>query len=160
MTVKEFCKANGLKYQTVYKKIAHHKNKELAGHITKIKGESIDLDDYAADFLLPIKVKILQAVQECEAIALENDELKGKLDVAEFNLKQAKDRIVDITAESQKLTVKITELTADLSDKSNLLSEFEKHNEQLERNISNLTEENSTLKSQLDSVPKLFRKNS
>ena len=76
MTVKEFCKANGLKYQTVYKKIAHHKNKELAGHITKIKGESIDLDDYAADFLLPIKVKILQAVQECEAIALENDELK------------------------------------------------------------------------------------
>lgn len=160
MTVKEFCKANGLKYQTVYKKIARHKNKELAGHITKIKGESIDLDDYAADFLLPIKVKILQAVQECEAIALENDELKGKLDVAEFNLKQAKDRIVDITAESQKLTVKITELTADLSDKSNLLSEFKKHNEQLERNISNLTEENSTLKSQLDSVPKLFRKNS
>lgn len=159
MTVKGFCKANGLKYQTVYKKIAHHKNKELAGHITKIKGESIDLDYYAADFLLPIKVKILQAVQECEAIALENDELKGKLDVAEFNLKQAKDRIVDITAESQKLTVKITELTADLSDKSNLLSEFKKHNEQLERNISNLTEENSTLKSQLDSVPKLFRKN-
>lgn len=160
MTVKEFCKANGLKHQTVYKKIAHHKNKELAGHITKIKGESIDLDDYAADFLLPIKVKILQAVQECEAIALENDELKGKLDVAEFNLKQAKDRIVDITAESQKLTVKITELTADLSDKSNLLSELKERNEQLENIISNLTEENSTLKSQLDSVPKLFRKNS
>lgn len=160
MTVKEFCKANGLKHQTVYKKIAHHKNKELAGHITKIKGESIDLDDYAADFLLPIKVKILQAVQECEAIALENDELKGKLDVAEFNLKQAEERIVDIIAENQKLTAKITELTADLSDKSNLLSELKERNEQLENIISNLTEENSTLKSQLDSVPKLFRKNS
>lgn len=153
MTVKEFCKANGLKYQTVYKKIVHHKNKELAGHITKIKGESIDLDDYAADFLLPINVKILQAVQECEAIALENDELKGKLE-------QAESKIFDITAESQKLTAKITEITADLSDRSNQLSEFKKHNEQLENIISNLTEENSTLKSQLDSVPKLFRKNS
>ncbi len=160
MTVKEFCKVNGLKYQTVYKKISHHKDKELAGHITKFKGESIDLDDYAADFLLPIKVKILQAVQECEAIALENDELKGKLDVAEFNLKQAEERIVDIIAENQKLTAKITELTADLSDKSNLLSELKERNEQLENIISNLTEENSTLKSQLDSVPKLFRKNS
>ena len=159
MRVSTFCEKYKISPQAVYKKMKKHKAR-LEGHIKKDKGNVLDLDDYAADFLLPIKVKILQAVQECEAIALENDELKGKLDVAEFNLKQAKDRIVDITAESQKLTVKITELTADLSDKSNLLSEFKKHNEQLERNISNLTEENSTLKSQLDSVPKLFRKNS
>lgn len=159
MTVKEFCKVNGLKYQTVYKKISHHKDKELAGHITKFKGESIDLDDYAADFLLPIKVKILQAVQECEAIALENDELKGKLEASELKIEQTESKILDITAENKKLTAKITEITADLSDRSNQLSEFKKHNEQLENIISNLTEENNTLKSQLDSVPRLFRKN-
>lgn len=145
MTVKEFCKANGLKYQTVYKKIAHHKNKELAGHITKFKGESIDLDDYAADFLLPINVKILQAVQECEAIALENDELKGKLE-------QAESKIFDITAENQKLKLQC-------NDYRLRISELEHKADDYEKNIAELTEENNTLKSQLDSVPRLFRKN-
>ena len=53
MTVKEFCRKYNLKYQTVYRKIATHKNNELAGHIIKEKGESLALDDYAVDFLTP-----------------------------------------------------------------------------------------------------------
>ena len=166
MTVKEFCKKYSLKYQTVYKKISHHKNKELAGHITKIKGESIDLDDYAVDFLLPISVKIIQAVEECEIIACENDELKDKLAAAEFDIKQTESRLTDAIGE-------ITKLTADLSYKANQLSECRERNKQLEtqceeycqrisvleKSIAELTKENSTLKAQLEAIPRLFRKN-
>ena len=38
MTVKELCSNYDLKFQTVYKKISQHKDNELAGHITKVKG--------------------------------------------------------------------------------------------------------------------------
>lgn len=75
MTVKELCKEYGLKFQTVYKKIKNHQ-KELDGHITKVKGKSLELDEFAVALILPIQVKVLQAVDECEAIARENDELK------------------------------------------------------------------------------------
>ncbi len=64
MTVKELCSNYDLKFQTVYKKITHHKDKELAGHITKVKGESLELDDFAVDFLLPTHVKVMQAIEE------------------------------------------------------------------------------------------------
>ena len=72
MKVKELCSNYGLKFQTVYKKISHHKDKELAGHFTKAKGESLELDDFAVDFLLPTHVKVMQAIEECEGIAREN----------------------------------------------------------------------------------------
>lgn len=83
MTVKELCSNYGLKFQTVYKKITHHKDNELAGHITKVKGESFELDDFAVDFLLPIRVKVIQAIEECEGIVRENNDLKDKLYSAE-----------------------------------------------------------------------------
>lgn len=79
MTVKELCSNYDLKFQTVYKKISHHKDNELAGHITKVKGDSLKLDDFAVDFLLPTHVKVMQAIEECEGIARENAELKDKL---------------------------------------------------------------------------------
>ena len=69
MTVKSLCKKYGLKFQTVYKKITHYKDNELAGHITKVKGYSLELDDFAIDFLLPTHVKVMQAIEECEGIA-------------------------------------------------------------------------------------------
>ena len=180
MTVKEFCKKYNLKYQTVYKKIAHHKNKELAGHVTKIKGESIDLDDYAVDFLTPFNVKVIRTVEECEAVISENSDLKDRLYAAELNLEQAEAKLSDIIAENEKLSAKITELTADLSDKSNQISECIEHTEQLElqcedyrqkiselehkasdyeKSIAELTEVNSTFKAQLEAVPRIFRKN-
>ena len=83
MTVKEQCSNYGLKFQTVYKKITHHKDNELAGHITKVKGESFELDDFAVDFLLPTRVKVIQAIEECEGIVRENNDLKDKLYSAE-----------------------------------------------------------------------------
>ena len=83
MTVKELCSNYGLKFQTVYKKITHHKDNELAGHITKVKGESFELDDFAVDFLLPTHVKVIQAIEEYEGIVRENNALKDKLYSAE-----------------------------------------------------------------------------
>ena len=83
MTVKALCEKYSLKFQTVYKKISHHKDKELAGHITKAKGESLELDDFAVDFLLPTRVKVIQAIEECEGIVRENNDLKDKLYSAE-----------------------------------------------------------------------------
>ena len=83
MTVKELCSNYGLKFQTVYKKITHHKDNELAGHITNVKGESFELDDFAVDFLLPTRVKVIQAIEECEGIVRENNDLKDKLYSAE-----------------------------------------------------------------------------
>ena len=83
MTVKELCSNYDLKFQTVYKKISHHKDNELAGHITKVKGESFELDDFAVDFLLPTRVKVIQAIEECEDIVRENNDLKDKLYSAE-----------------------------------------------------------------------------
>ena len=65
MTVKELCSNYDLKFQTVYKKISHHKDKELAGHIKMVKGASLELDDFAVDFLLPTHVKVMQAIEEC-----------------------------------------------------------------------------------------------
>ena len=79
MTVKSLCSNYDLKFQTVYKKITHHKDNELAAHITKVKGESLELDYFAIDFLLPTHVKVMQAIEECEGIAHENEELKDKL---------------------------------------------------------------------------------
>ena len=80
MTVKSLCEKYVLKFQTVYKKITHHKDNELAGHITKVKGASLELDDFAVDFLLPTHVKVMQAIEECEGIARENAELQDKLE--------------------------------------------------------------------------------
>ena len=79
MTVKALCEKYSLKFQTVYKKITHHKDNELAGHITKVKGESLELDDFAIDFLLPTQVKVIKAIEECEGIVRENNDLKDKL---------------------------------------------------------------------------------
>jgi len=51
MTVKEFCEKYNISFQTVYKKIKRHKNKELAEHITKNTSSPVEFDDYAVEFL-------------------------------------------------------------------------------------------------------------
>ena len=50
MTVKEFCSKYEMKYQTVYKRIKNNRNKVLDGHITKEKGRSMEIDEYAEIF--------------------------------------------------------------------------------------------------------------
>ena len=83
MTIKEYCEKYDQKFQTVYKKITHHKHSELEGHIIRSKGKSMEIDDFAVDFLLPTQVKVIQAIEECEGIVRENNDLKDKLYSAE-----------------------------------------------------------------------------
>lgn len=170
MTVKSLCEKYGLKFQTVYKKITHHKDKELAGHITKIKGESLELDDFAVDFLLPTHVKVMQAIEECEGIARENAELQDKLESAAADAEQANEQLSKVLADNENLLAEIDSLKRSLSEKDKESSELseqlesERHTaeqaiRELENRISELTEENRLLTEKYEAIPKIFRKN-
>ncbi len=170
MTVKELCSNYDLKFQTVYKKISHHKDKELAGHITKIKGESLELDDFAVDFLLPTHVKVMQAIEECEGIVRENEELKDKLESAEIITEQTDNQLSKALADNENLLAEIDSLKRSLSEKDKEISELseqleaERHTSEqaireLEKRISELTEENRLLTEKYEAIPKIFRKN-
>lgn len=170
MTVKSLCEKYGLKFQTVYKKITHHKDNELAGHITKVKGESLELDDFAIDFLLPTHVKVMQAIEECEGIARENEELKDKLESAEIITEQTDNQLSKALADNENLLAEIDSLKRSLSEKDKEISELseqleaERHTSEqaireLEKRISELTEENRFLTEKYEAIPKIFRKN-
>ena len=132
------------------------------------------------DFLTPFNVKVIQAVEECEAVITENSELKDKLYAAECNLRQAEIRISDITAENEKLNAEITVLTDELSDKVKVIKELElqcnnyrqkiseleqsadnyiKSITELKKSVSTLTEESKLLTEKYEAIPKIFRKN-
>ena len=176
MTVKALCEKYSLKFQTVYKKITHHKDNELAGHITKVKGESLELDDFAVDFLLPTQVKVIQAIEECESIVRENNDLKDKLysteTIAEQTDKLLSKALADnekLTAENTELRVKIEERESIIHDKYSRIAELSEQLEaersiseqkicKLEKRISELNEDNRLLTERLEAVPKIFRK--
>ena len=170
MTVKELCINYDLKFQTVYKKISHHRDKELAEHITKVKGESLELDDFAIDFLLPTHVKVMQAIEECEGIARENEELQDKLESAEADAEQANEQLSKALADNENLLAEIDSLKRSLSEKDKESSELseqleaERHTSEqaireLENRIAELTEENRLLNEKYEAIPKIFRKN-
>ena len=170
MTVKSLCEKYGLKFQTVYKKITHHKDKELAGHITKVKGESLELDDFAIDFLLPTHVKVMQAIEECEGIARENAELQDKLESTAADAEQANEQLSKALEDNENQLTEIDRLTSSLSKKDKEISELserleaERHTSEqtigeLEKRISELTEENRLLTEKYEAIPKIFRKN-
>lgn len=170
MTVKALCEKYSLKFQTVYKKITHLKDNELAGHITKVKGESLELDDFAIDFLLPTHVKVMQAIEECEGIARENEELKDKLESAEIITEQTDNQLSKALADNENLLAEIDRLKSDLSEKNKEINELsekfetERHTSEqtireLEKSIAGLSNENKLLTEKLEAVPKIFRKN-
>ena len=170
MTVKELCSNYDLKFQTVYKKISHHRDKELAGHFTKAKGESLELDDFAVDFLLPTHVKVMQAIEECEGIARENAELQDKLESAKEDAEQANEQLSKVLEDNENLLAEIERLTSSLSEKDKEINELseqleaERHTSEktigeLKKRISELTEENRLLTEKYEAVPKIFRKN-
>lgn len=170
MTVKSLCEKYVLKFQTVYKKITHHKDNELAGHITKVKGASLELDDFAVDFLLPTHVKVMQAIEECEGIARENAELQDKLYSAETIAEQTDKQLSKALSDNEKLTDEIDRLKSDLSEKNKEINELsekfetERHTSEqtireLEKSIAELSNENELLTEKLEAVPKFFRKN-
>ena len=170
MTVKALCEKYSLKFQTVYKKITHHKDNELAGHITKVKGESLELDDFAIDFLLPTHVKVMQAIEECEGIVRENEELKDKLESAEIIAEQTDNQLSKALADNENMLAEIDRFKSSLSEKDKKIYELsekletERHTSEqtireLKKSIAELSNENRILTEKLEAVPKIFRKN-
>ena len=170
MTVKALYEKYSLKFQTVYKKISHHKDKELAGHITKVKGESLELDDFAVDFLLPAQVKVIRAIEECESIVRENNDLKDKLYSAETIAEQTDKQLLKAFADNEKLIAEIIRFKSSLSEKDKKIYELSEQLEterntseqtirELKRRILELNEDNRLLTERLEAVPKIFRKN-
>ena len=170
MTIKEYCEKYDQKFQTVYKKIAHHKHSELEGHVIRSKGKSMEIDDFAVDFLLPTQVKVIQAIEECEGIVRENNDLKDKLYSAETIAEQTDKQLSKALADNEKLTDEIDCLKSDLSEKNKEINELSEKFEterhisdqtikELEKRISELNEDNRLLTERLEAVPKIFRKN-
>ena len=170
MTIKEYCEKYDQKFQTVYKKIAHHKHSELEGHVILSKGKSMEIDDFAVDFLLPTHVKVMQAIEECEGIARENAELQDKLESAESIAEQTDNQLSKALADNENLLAEIDSLKRSLSERDKEISELseqleaERHTSEqaireLEKRISELTEENRLLTEKYEAIPKIFRKN-
>ena len=169
MTIKEYCKKYDQKFQTVYKKIAHHKHSELEDHVILSKGKSMEIDDFAVDFLLPTQVKVIRAIEECEGIVRENNDLKDKLYSAETIAEQTDKQLSKALADNEILLAEIDRLTSSLSEKDKEISELseqleaERHTSEqaiweLEKRISELNEDNRLLTERLEAVPKIFRK--
>lgn len=170
MTIKEYCEKYDQKFQTVYKKIAHHKHSELEGHVIRSKGKSMEIDDFAVDFLLPTQVKVIQAIEECESIVRENNDLKDKLYSAETIAEQTDKQLSKALADNEKLIAEIIRFKSSLSEKDKKIYELSKQLEaerntseqtikELEKIVAELSNENRLLTEKLEAVPKIFRKN-
>ena len=154
----------------MYKKIAHHKNSELEGHIIRSKGKIMEIDDFAVDFLLPTQVKVIQAIEECEGIVRENNALKDKLYSAETIAEQTDKQLSKALVDNEKLIAEIIRFKSNLSEKDKKIYELSKQLEterrtskqaieERDKNIDELTEENRLLTEKYEAIPKIFRKN-
>ena len=91
MRISEFCNTFQISHQAVYAKIKKYAD-ELEGHISKDKGNVLDLDPFAVNLLKPKKAsykaldernyylfkKNKEIVSENESIRAERDELASK----------------------------------------------------------------------------------
>lgn len=170
MTIKEYCEKYDQKFQTVYKKIAHHKNSELEGHIIRSKGKIMEIDDFAVDFLLPTQVKVIQAIEECEGIVRENNALKDKLYSAETIAEQTDKQLSKALVDNEKLIAEIIRFKSSLSEKDKKIYELSKQLEterrtskqaieESDKRIIELTEEYRLITEKYEAIPKIFRKN-
>lgn len=170
MTIKEYCEKYDQKFQTVYKKIAHHKHSELEGHVILSKGKSMEIDDFAVDFLIPTQVKVIKAIEECEGIVRENNDLKDKLYSAETIAEQTDKQFSKALVDNENLLAEIVRFKSSLSEKDKkiyeLLEQLEAERSiseqkicELEKRLSEMVDENKFFTEKLDAVPKFFRKN-
>ena len=170
MTIKEYCEKYNQKFQTVYKKIAHHKHSKLEDHVIRSKGKSMEIDDFAVDFLLLAQVKVIRAIEECESIVRENNDLKDKLYSAETIAEQTDKQLSKALADNEKLIAEIIRFKSSLSEKDKKIYELSEQLEaerntseqtirELKRRILELNEDNRLLTEKLEAVPKIFRKN-
>ena len=170
MTIKEYCEKYDQKFQTVYKKIAHHKHSKLEDHVILSKGKSMEIDDFAVDFLLPTQVKVIKAIEECEGIVRENNDLKDKLYSAETIAEQTDKQLSKALVDNKNLLSEIVRFKSSLSEKDKKIYELSEQLEaerntseqtirELKKRILELNEDNRLLTERLEAVPKIFRKN-
>ena len=103
MTVKELCKRTGARSQTVYYNIKKYEGTELAGHIIRADGKSVELDDFAAAFLSPRSVLVKEIIQCRKDMSRSNAlsqkqyvELKARSDEVQSSLAKAEYRIKEL----------------------------------------------------------------
>ena len=105
------------------------KDKELAGHVKKIKGEGYTLDQYAVDLLTPDSIRLKNACQRLEILQTELDRYKaGNTELAEKLCRITKEYELKCR-ECEKLNIEIKYLNdtvARLQKQVNELSEYER----------------------------------
>lgn len=179
MTVKQFCNMTGANQKTVYRKIKKLRNTELSGHISDDKGESMTLDQYAVDFLLPMQFRLqsadtqhkkesearIKAVNEKAALncklreaLTETDGLKAIIS----ELTQKADKLQECNDQlASKCEYMNSQLTAEQKKRCSLQDELYNATEELsEKNavIAELTKTVSQLQAKIDAVPERIRR--
>ena len=81
MQIKEFCEKYKVAPQSVYEKIHRHEYGDLYGHITKLPKKSLELDDFAVEFLKPRSAVVDEYKNQCLALSEEVEKLKSLLSV-------------------------------------------------------------------------------
>lgn len=130
----------------------------------------MEIDDFAVDFLIPTQVKVIKAIEECEGIVRENNDLKDKLYSAETIAEQTDKQFSKALVDNENLLAEIVRFKSSLSEKDKkiyeLLEQLEAERSiseqkicELEKRLSEMVDENKFLTEKLDAVPKFFRKN-
>ena len=178
MLIKEFCKKYKVAPQSVYEKIHRHEYGDLYGHIVKLPKQSLDLDDFAVEFLKPRAAVIDEYKNRCLALSEEVEKLKSIISIfqresqdrekylrQEYENKSAelksefenqlalmKVQIDDREKIIAELRAEIYELQLSLSEKSGRLTESERSQERADMQISDLKDQNIRLTQELNSI--------
>ena len=137
MLIKEFCTKYKVAPQSVYEKIHRHEYGDLYGHIVKLPKQSLDLDDFAVEFLKPSAAVIDEYKNRCLALSEEVAKLKNLLSVQQ--------------RESHKC---ITALRKELQDREfSLRQEYENKSAELKSEFDNQL---ALMKSQIDDREKII----
>ena len=176
MLIKEFCRKYNVAPQSVYEKIHRHEYGDLYGHIVKLPKKSLNLDEFAVEFLKPRAAVLDEYKSQCLALSEEVEKLKSLLSILqresqdkenflrqEYENKSAelksefenqlslmKSQIDDREKIITELRSEIYELQLSLSEKSGRLTESERSQERADMQISDLKDQNIRLTQELN----------
>ena len=152
MRISEFCNTFQISHQAVYAKIQKYAA-ELEGHISKDKGNVLDLDPFAVNLLKPKKAsykaldernlylykKNKEIVSENEQFRAERDELASKMSDYEAVIEYLKKENKEITDSNARLTQECERYKKECADAKALYkvmeSEFDKAKAELTAEI-------------------------
>ena len=178
MLIKEFCRKYNVAPQSVYEKIHRHEYGDLYGHIVKLPKQSLELDEFAVEFLKPRAAVIDEYKNQCLALSEEVEKLKSIISIfqresqdrekylrqeyenksaelkSEFDnqLSLMKVQIDDREKIIAELRAENYELQLSLSEKSGRLTESERSQERADLQISDLKDQNIRLTQELNTI--------